>query len=83
MAVTIKDVAALANVAPSTVSRVIADSSRISEETKLKVKKAMEQLGYHPNFNARNLASQSTHVLGLVMPTRKMLVFKIPFFRLF
>jgi DNA-binding LacI/PurR family transcriptional regulator len=80
MAVTIKDVAALANVAPSTVSRVIADSPRISEETKQKVKKAMEQLGYHPNFNARNLASQSTKVLGLVMPSSKDVGFQNPFF---
>ncbi|MFP7298866.1 LacI family DNA-binding transcriptional regulator [Neobacillus niacini] len=80
MAVTIKDVAALANVAPSTVSRVIADSPRISEETKRKVKKAMEQLGYHPNYNARNLASQSTHVLGLVMPSSKDVGFQNPFF---
>lgn len=80
MAVTIKDVAALANVAPSTVSRVIADSPRISEETKQKVKKAMEHLGYHPNFNARNLASQSTKVLGLVMPSSKDVGFQNPFF---
>ncbi|WHY01523.1 LacI family DNA-binding transcriptional regulator [Neobacillus sp. DY30] len=80
MAVTIKDVAAVANVAPSTVSRVIADSPRISEETKIKVKKAMEQLGYHPNLNARNLASQSTQVLGLVMPTSKDVGFQNPFF---
>lgn len=80
MAVTIKDVALLANVAPSTVSRVIADNPRISEETKQKVKKAMEQLGYHPNFNARNLASQSTHALGLVMPSSKDVGFQNPFF---
>lgn len=80
MAVTIKDVARIANVAPSTVSRVIADSPRISEETKQKVKKAMEQLGYHPNLNARNLASQSTQTIGLVMPSSKDVGFQNPFF---
>lgn len=80
MAVTIKDVAKLANVAPSTVSRVIADSPRISSETKQKVKKAMEELGYHPNFNARNLASQSTQAIGLVMPSSKDVGFQNPFF---
>ncbi|MFJ5714354.1 LacI family DNA-binding transcriptional regulator [Neobacillus sp. NPDC093127] len=80
MNVTIKDVASLANVAPSTVSRVIADSPRISEATKEKVKQAMEQLGYHPNLNARNLASQSTQALGLVMPSSKDVGFQNPFF---
>ncbi|WP_066072639.1 LacI family DNA-binding transcriptional regulator [Neobacillus soli] len=80
MNVTIKDVATLANVAPSTVSRVIADSPRISEATKQKVKQAMEELGYHPNLNARNLASQSTKALGLVMPSSKDVGFQNPFF---
>ncbi|WP_442599144.1 LacI family DNA-binding transcriptional regulator [Neobacillus sp. D3-1R] len=80
MAVTIKDVAKLANVAPSTVSRVIANSSRISEKTKEKVREAMDQLGYHPNFIARSLASQSTQAIGLVMPSSTDKVFQNPFF---
>jgi DNA-binding LacI/PurR family transcriptional regulator len=80
MAVTIKDVAKLAAVAPSTVSRVIADNSRISEATKQKVKKAMKELGYHPNLNARSLASQSTQTMGLVMPSSGDVVFQNPFF---
>lgn len=62
MTVTIKDVAKRANVAPSTVSRVIADSPRISEKTKQRVREAMKELGYHPNFIARSLASQMTQV---------------------
>jgi DNA-binding LacI/PurR family transcriptional regulator len=80
MTVTIKDVAKLANVAPSTVSRVIANSPRISEKTKEIVKKAMEQLGYHPNIIARSLASQSTQAIGLVMPGSSDTVFQNPFF---
>ncbi|HEY2420418.1 MAG TPA: LacI family DNA-binding transcriptional regulator [Neobacillus sp.] len=80
MAVTIKDVALLANVAPSTVSRVIADSPRISMDTKQRVKQAMEQLGYHPNLNARNLASRTTQTIGLVMPSSGDVVFQNPFF---
>jgi DNA-binding LacI/PurR family transcriptional regulator len=80
IAVTIKDVARYANVAPSTVSRVIANSPRISEATKRKVNQAMEELGYHPNLNARSLASQSTQTIGLVMPSSGDVVFQNPFF---
>ncbi|WP_121609630.1 LacI family DNA-binding transcriptional regulator [Mesobacillus foraminis] len=80
MAVTIKDVAKIANVAPSTVSRVIANSPRISEKTKEKVREVMHQLGYHPNFIARSLASQSTQAIGLIMPSSTDIVFQNPFF---
>lgn len=79
MAVTIKDVAKLANVAPSTVSRVIANNPRISEKTKLRVREAMKKLGYHPNLIARSLASQSTKVIGLVFPSSD-IFFQNPFF---
>jgi len=80
LAITIKEVAKLANVAPSTVSRVIANNPRISEETKKRVRDVMEQLGYHPNFIARSLASQSTKVIGLVLPHSSGVFFQNPFF---
>lgn len=80
MAITIKDVAKLANVAPSTVSRVIANSPRISENTKKRVRDAMDELKYHPNFIARSLASQSTKVIGLVLPHSSGVFFQNPFF---
>ncbi|MGA9287126.1 MAG: LacI family DNA-binding transcriptional regulator [Anaerobacillus sp.] len=80
MAVTIKDVAKLANVAPSTVSRVIANNPRISEQTKRRVREAMEYLGYHPNYNARSLANRTTQTIGLVMPSSADKVFQNPFF---
>ena len=80
MSVTIKDVAKLANVAPSTVSRVIANNPRISEKTKRKVREAMEELGYHPNFIARSLANKSSEVLGIVMPKSGDGSFLNPFF---
>ncbi len=68
MASTIKDVANLAGVSPSTVTRVLQDKSSISEATKKKVRKAMETLNYHPNVNARSLASKKTNVIGVVLP---------------
>ncbi|WP_087972514.1 LacI family DNA-binding transcriptional regulator [Oceanobacillus rekensis] len=67
MAVTIKDVAKRANVSPSTVSRVITDSNKISEKTKRKVRQVMEEMGYHINFNARVLVQKSTQTIGIVM----------------
>ncbi|WP_078579723.1 LacI family DNA-binding transcriptional regulator [Salipaludibacillus agaradhaerens] len=80
MSVTIKDVAKVANVAPSTVSRVIANSPRISERTKEKVRQAMKELDYHPNYNARNLANKSTKTIGLIMPNSVTKTFQNPFF---
>lgn len=80
MAVTIKDVAKAAGVAPSTVSRVIADNPRISLDTKKRVRKAMKELGYHPNVNARNLAIRSTQAIGVVMPSSADKALQNPFF---
>ncbi|MET3194049.1 LacI family DNA-binding transcriptional regulator [Bacillus sp. OAE603] len=80
MTITIKDVAKLANVAPSTVSRVISNSPRISEKTKRKVRKVMDELNYHPNLNARSLANRSTKSIGLVLPPALDASFQNPFF---
>jgi DNA-binding LacI/PurR family transcriptional regulator len=80
MAVTIKDVAKLANVNPSTVSRVIANSPRISEKTKRSVREAMDTLGYYPNYHARSLVNQSTQTIGIVMPSSSGEIFQNPFF---
>ena len=65
---TIKDVAKKAGVSPSTVSRTLKDNSAISEETKIKVRAAMEELGYVPNSAAQMLATGLTHSLGVVLP---------------
>ncbi len=46
---TIKDVARLAGVSVATVSRVINDSPKASEASRLAVTSAMESLSYHPN----------------------------------
>lgn len=80
MPVTIKDVAKLAGVSPSTVSRVIADSPKISQATKDQVTKAMEDLNYHPNAIARSLANKSTKTIGLILPNSDEDLFVNPFF---
>lgn len=68
MNVTIIDVAKKAGVSPSTVSRVISGSTRISAATSQKVKAVMEELGYHPNLMAKNLVSRTTMTIGLLLP---------------
>lgn len=78
--VTIKDVARLAGVSPSTVSRVISNHPRISKATAEKVRQAMETLGYHPNMTAKKLVSKSTKTLGLVLPRSAEELFANPFF---
>lgn len=68
MSSTIKDVAKIAKVSASTVSRVISNSSKISDVTKKRVYKAMKEVNYKPNFIARSLANKSTKTLGLILP---------------
>lgn len=80
MAVTIKDVAALAGVSPSTVSRTCKNNPSISEETKERVRKAMAELGYEPNFQASNLASQNSRTIGIILPTSAKEVYENSFY---
>ena len=67
MAVTIKDVAKLAGVSTSTVSRVCNNNPAISRETQEKVRSAMAQLGYVPSAPAYN-APQPIKMIGVVLP---------------
>ena len=78
--VTVNDVAKKAGVSTSTVSRVISDNPRISNSTKEKVLKIMEELGYYPNANARSLARNKTGTIGVIMPTTSEELFLNPFF---
>ena len=66
---TITDVARLAGVSVSTVSYVLSGTRPISAATALKVRAAMDELGYQPNAFARGLASRRTRTLGLMFPT--------------
>lgn len=80
MTVTIKDVAALAGVSPSTVSRTCKNNPSISSETKEKVRKAMLELGYEPNFQASNLASQNSRTIGIILPASAREVYENSFY---
>ena len=69
MAVTIKDVASLAGVSPSTVSRVCNDNPSISKETRERVRKAMAQLGYELSpASATAQESRAIRMVGIILP---------------
>jgi len=63
---TIFDVAKLAGVSIKTVSRVVNNEPNVRDSTKAKVDKAIASLNYRPDQSARNLASQRSHLIGLV-----------------
>jgi len=65
---TIADVARVAGVSKSTVSRVLNDRTHyMREETRQRVVRAMDELGYRPSAVARSLVSKRTHTVGLLI----------------
>ena len=65
---TLKDVAKLAGVSPSTVSRTLSNRIFVEEETRGRVMKAVEALHYHPSITARALREGKSYTLALLMP---------------
>ena len=66
MVAKLTDVAKLAGVSPTTVSRVINKKGYLSEKTIQKVNEAMRELGYKPNNLARSLQGKSAKLIGLI-----------------
>lgn len=66
---TIKDIARMADVSHTTVSRALNNKSRIKNETKEKILSIARELNYLPNFIARSLVMKQTKTLGLVITT--------------
>lgn len=66
---TIVDVAKKANVSVATVSRVVNGKSTVREKTRLLVEKAIEELNYLPNISARELNTQQSTTIGVVVPS--------------
>jgi LacI family gluconate utilization system Gnt-I transcriptional repressor len=67
--VKITDVAAVAGVAPMTVSRVLNTPDRVSPDTTARVRAAIEHLGYVPNLIAGGLSSRRSRMVAAVVPT--------------
>ena len=66
---TIADVASLAGVAAITVSRALREPERVSEDLRRQIQRAVDELGYVPDPNARALASAQTEVFGVLVPS--------------
>jgi LacI family transcriptional regulator len=65
---TIRDVAEKADVSVATVSRVLNNSNSVRETTKERVLEAAQALDYLPNETARNLRTQKTRTVGVLLP---------------
>ncbi|GAA4856968.1 LacI family DNA-binding transcriptional regulator [Paenibacillus vulneris] len=69
MSVTIKDIAKLANVSHTTVSRALNDSPLINQETKERIQQLAATLNYTPNYSAKSLVLDRSYNLGLFFST--------------
>jgi LacI family repressor for deo operon, udp, cdd, tsx, nupC, and nupG len=67
--VSIKDIARVAEVSHSTVSRALSDSSLVSAETKARIQRLAQEMGYSPDAQARSLVMGRTQAIGLVVTT--------------
>lgn len=65
MSVTIKDIATIAGVSHSTVSRALNDSPALSDETKKRILKIANELNYTPNTSARSLVLSKSYNIGI------------------
>ena len=66
--VTIKDIARLLNISPSTVSRALKSSAEINKETQRLVKETAQRLNYQPNMAALSLVKAKTKSIGVIVP---------------
>jgi LacI family transcriptional regulator len=69
--VTLYDVARLAGVSTATVSRVVHGQDRVREDTRIRVQRAIEELGYVPDGAAQSLSRRRKDVIGMVCVERE------------
>lgn len=72
---TLKDVARLANVDVSTVSRALNNTSYVHPDTKARILAAVKELSYQPNVLAKGLRQGKRHTIGVVVPRISMTIF--------
>ena len=77
---TLEDIAKLAGVSRSTVSRVVNEQPSVRDHVRERVLEVIKQTGYHPNAAARALASQRSWTLGLILPHSVSFLFSDPYY---
>ncbi|MBX0358582.1 LacI family transcriptional regulator [Halobacillus sp. Nhm2S1] len=80
MDLTIRDIAKMAGVSPATVSKIINNYGGISESTRKKVYKIIEDTKYQPTFSAKSLATKKSNLIGLIYAGKINVDFTHPFF---
>jgi len=68
MKVTIKDIAERAGLSPATVSRAINGTGYVSDANRRKINEIINELNYVPNALAKGLSSNSTNIIGVMLP---------------
>src|SRR5215207_4873541 len=76
----LEEIAKIAGVSRSTVSRVINNHPNVSSRTRDRVRQVIQDKHYHPNLAARSLVVQETHILSLVIPQAVTSTFTDPYF---
>ncbi len=79
---TLEDIARLAGVSRSTVSRVVNNHPNVRAEVRQRVWEVIRQVGYQPHAAARSLATNRSNIIGLVIPEAVSTLFTDPFFPL-
>ncbi len=80
MSQNLEEIARLAGVSRSTVSRVINSHPNVSERTRLRVMRVIQEQNFRPNLAARSLVTQRTRILSLVIPQAVSATFTDPYF---
>jgi LacI family transcriptional regulator len=78
--VNLEEIARIAGVSRSTVSRVVNGDKRVSDDARARVNEIITEYGYQPHAAARSLASRRTRMLGLRIPGEVSFIFSDPYF---
>lgn len=80
MALTLEEVAKIAGVSRSTVSRVVNDHPSVRTSVRERVWEVIRETGYQPHAAARSLVTRRTHIIGAIIPEALSTLFTDPFF---